>query len=379
MKRLVGLVVFSSVVCACSDGGNSVAGQGGAAQGGAAQGGAIQGGGGEGAGQGGVAPSWSQAPALPEPVANNAVAAVETASGCMVLSAFGVDASAAQPGIHRRAWTWTDGDAAWTVQPDLPPTPGRIAASAVALRGKIYVIGGYSVAPNLSETSHADVSVFDPATSSWSAAAPLAEAIDDAVAVAWRDRYIVVVSGWADIQAPVDTVQIYDVESDSWAIGTPFPGTPVFGHAGALDGDTLVVIDGVEGSAFDLVNQSWRATLNPDDPLTIQWDDLGGHPAPARYRAAASNLGGELVFHGGAELPYNFDGLAYGSGAPAPPIATTLAYDPATGNFGPGVIGDKPAATMDHRGLVGCGTARFTVGGMVAGPEVTASLWRWGP
>ncbi len=342
------------------------------------------GGGDDGGGAGDGAPpvdgagasAWGAAPALPEPVTNNAVAALDDGDGCVLLSALGIDETLTAAGITARARTWRAGDGAWTELPDVPIDPPVIAASAVALRGHFYVLGGYSVAEGGDEASTTAVRVWQPGGDAWQEAAPLLTPIDDAVAVAWRDRWIVVVSGWSDT-APVADVQIYDADADAWVMATDFPGEPVFGHAGALAGDELVVVDGVGSGGiggFALVAQAWRGRLDPDDPATIAWSELPAHPGPARYRAAAGALDDVILVHGGTDDPYNYDGLTYDAGEPAPPIATTIAYDVAAGDWSADALPAKTPATMDHRALASCGGALYTAGGMVAGPAATATV-----
>ncbi len=319
-------------------------------------------------------PNWERLSELPQAVANNAVASIDGAGGCQLLSAMGIDGSRQAAGISAQAWLFTD---RWEALPDVPGLP-RLAASAVTVQGKVYVLGGYSVAESGAETSHTDVAIFDPETRTWSSGATLPTAIDDAIAVSWRDRWIVVVSGWSQT-TPVRAVQIFDVESGVWDVGTPFPGSPVFGHAGALVGDDLVLIDGVASgtTGFRIVSQTWRGRLDPSSPTTIEWTQLPDHPGPARYRAAAGRLDGLLMFHGGTSDPYNYDGLSYTTGTPSAPLADAIAFDPATTTWGP--LLDKPIATMDHRSLVGCGARVFTVGGMEAGPTVSGAVWSFGP
>ncbi len=316
-------------------------------------------------------PGWSATIALPEPTSNNAVAAIVGADGCTLVSATGIGASRAAAGIHTRAWLLAPDAAAWSPLPDAPGPP-RIAASAVALRGRVYVIGGYSVATNGSETTYDGVAVLEPATG-WTMAAPLPLAIDDAVAIAWRDRWIVVVSGWSHT-APTTAVQVYDADTNMWTMGTPFAGTPVFGHAGAVAGDELVVFDGVAArlGGFGIVKQAWRGVLDPERPGEIAWSALGEHPGPPRYRAAGGTIGGRVVIHGGTATPYNFDGLRYDTNAAAEPLGDSFALEPATGMFAEDVP-VKRTATMDHRALVTCGDLAFTIGGMASGPEVTAT------
>ncbi|HEX2570547.1 MAG TPA: hypothetical protein VH877_13410 [Polyangia bacterium] len=314
--------------------------------------------------------TWENRVALPEPLTNNAVAAVAGPAGCTLYSAFGLDATRQRPGIHGRAFAWREGQAAWQALPDAPGLP-RIATSGVALRGKFWVLGGYSIDVDDNETSHTELVVYDPASNAWSSVSPLPVAIDDAMAVAWRDRYIVVVSGWSNTR-PVPNVQIYDADSDTWSAGTDFPGTAVFGGAAGLDGDDLYVIDGVGLDTvqreFVIVNQTWRARLDPNNPTTIQWTSLGPHPGPARYRAAAGPAFGRVLFVGGTDNPYNYDGLSYDNNQPSAPLASLFGIDPRTGTFG--ALETRPQATMDHRALVGCGDAVYTVGGMTTGPNV---------
>lgn len=329
-----------------------------------------------GPGDGGGAAGWTAAPALPEPVANNALAALDDGDGCVLLSALGIDETRTVGGITARARTWRVGEDAWTALPDVPVASPLIAASAVAVDGAFYVLGGYSVSGGGAEASSSAVFVWRPGGDQWEETAPLPTPIDDAVAVAWRDRWIVVVSGWSDT-APVADVQIYDTGADEWIAATQFPGTPVFGHAGAIVGDDLVVVDGAgEGGAggFTLVSQVWGAALDADDPATIVWTELAAHPGPARYRAAAGELGGRLHVHGGTDDPYNFDGLSYDAGQPAPPLAGSISFDPASGAWSTTELPDKTPATMDHRALASCGGALYTAGGMIAGPAVTASV-----
>jgi hypothetical protein len=302
------------------------------------------------------------------------MAAVETEGGCMVFSMLGIDSSLATAGIHNRAFRWREGDSQWINLPEVPG-PGRLAANAVGLRGEPYLIGGYDVAAGGTETSHTSLQRFDLRTGRWESMAELPVPIDDAGVVVWRDRYIIVVSGWSNT-GNVDAVQIYDADSDSWSMGTPFPGTTVFGQAAAIVDDELILIDGVRSGpvGFQLVNQVWKGTLNADTPDVIAWTDLGEHPGPARYRAAAgTSLAGAVWFHGGTSEPYNFDGERYDNGQPATPLASTLLY--VDGQFAEGDVPDKPTATMDHRAMVPCGERLFTVGGLVAGPSATPEVW----
>ena len=317
---------------------------------------------------------WARGPDLPEPVSNNALASVETEGGCMIFSLLGIDSSRDSSGIHNRGFRLREGDDSWISLPVIPGPP-RLATNAVGLRGEPYVLGGYEVQGGGTEVSANTLQRFDLAFGRWVTMAPMPVPVDDVGAATWLDRYIVVVSGWSNT-GNVDAVQIYDVESDTWTQATAFPGTPVFGQSMAISGDELVLIDGVRSGAlgFTLVNQAWRGTLDPDQPGEIAWTDLGEHPGPARYRAGGvTTNGGAMWFHGGTSEPYNFDGLRYDNSQPATPLATTLSYQDEA--FSLIEVPEKPNATMDHRALVPCGERVLSVGGMTAGPDVTAEIW----
>jgi len=171
------------------------------------------------------------------------------------------------------------------------PGPGRLASTARAVDGRIYLFGGYTVAEDGSEVSEPRVDVYDPSADAWSPAAPMPVPVDDAVSGVWRDSLIVLVSGWSDGDNVPD-VQLYDPAADAWTAGTPIPGPPVFGHAGGVVGDDVVYVDGVrtteEGEPrFRMAPGSWRGRIDPDDPTSIAWERLPDHPGPPVYRAAA--------------------------------------------------------------------------------------------
>ncbi len=329
------------------------------------------------AGADGPRTTWKAAPALPMAISNNAVGTVSDGGTCTAFSVLGITGDFANTDITNAAFRWQTSETAWEAIADAPGPP-RIAANAVGVAGNLYVIGGYTVSAAGAEVSTDRVDMFNLATDGWEAKEAIPVPIDDTVAVAWQDRYIVVVSGWSNT-ANVDAVQIYDTQMDEWISGTAFPGTPAFGHAGGIVGDDIYIVDGAASTAgFPIVNQTWKGVLDPTNPTTITWTDLGAHVGPPRYRAAGGFYPERLIFiHGGTSTPYNFNGLRYDNGAPAEPLASTLIL----GNGGAGLeLGDpKPVPTMDHRSLGRCSDTIFSVGGMVAGPTATSDVSSYTP
>ena len=309
-------------------------------------------------------------PTLPMPVANNAVAALETSAGWSVFSFLGIDSTKLWSGVTTASFRWDVRSPAWqAIEP--PPGPGRLAATAQAFGGRIYLFGGYTVAEDGAEQSVPQVDVLDPETGRWTRAAPMPVPVDDAVSGVWRDSLIYLVSGWHDSDN-VAAVQVYDPARDVWAQATPIPGPPVFGHAGGITGDAIIYSDGarvqVEPRTFVLETSSWLGRIDPIEPTRIAWEHLPDHPGPGLYRAAATGVGDRVVFVGGTNNPYNYSGIGY-DGRPAEPWAEAFAFDLATESW---VALDAPdTPTMDHRGVLIVDGRAFLVGGMTAGQRVT--------
>jgi hypothetical protein len=322
-------------------------------------------------------PLWVSGPALPAPVSNNAVVSVPTADGISVFSFLGMDSTKVWSGVTAAAYRWDVGSGdGWRELPPVPG-PGRLAATAQALAGKVYVLGGYTVAEDGTERSVPTVDVFDPETESWSRGADIPVPTDDAVSGVWRDSLIALVSGWHD-GGNVADVQWYDPVQDRWSAASPIEGTPVFGHTGAVAGDRIIYVDGaqvVEGAPrFVLDTASWRGLVGRADPGHIEWSRVVQHPGPPLYRAAGAAVGDVALFLGGSDNPYNFNGIGY-DGVPSEPRHQVLALWP-TGEWKS--LESPPVSTMDHRQLGVGGGRVFLVGGMVAGQRVSADVWHAG-
>lgn len=317
------------------------------------------------------------APVLPVPVTNHAVAAGIVGGRWQLFAMLGVDSTKAWSGITRRAWVLAEGDTAWRALPPVPGARGRLAATAQVVRGRVYLFGGYTVDSLGAERSVPEVDIWDPARAAWRAARPMPVPVDDAVSGVYRDSLIYLVSGWHDTDNVRD-VQVYDVVRDAWSVGTPVPGRGVFGHAGGMAGERIVFIDGAVRSATGprYVNepQAWMGTIDPDHPARISWEELPPHPAPVRYRAAAGTCGGFVIFAGGTDNPYNYNGIGY-DGVPSEPLASAVALDTRLRVWR--LLPPAPVPTMDHRGLLIRGDTGWIVGGMTTDRVVSRAVVRW--
>lgn len=309
-------------------------------------------------------------PPLPMPVSNNAVAAAETADGWALFSFLGIDDTRRREGITTAAFRWTLGGTGWRRIGSVPGEP-RLAATAETVGGLIYVFGGYTVAEDGTERSVPDVLVYHPDRDFWTRAASIPTPVDDAVSGVWRDSLVYLVSGWHDSDN-VSLVQVYDPAADRWQQATPIPGPPVFGHAGGISGDAIVYVDGTRVDdrprRFALETSSWLGHIDPAEPTRIAWRRLPDHPGPGLYRAAAVGTDRLVLFGGGTDNPYNYDGMGY-DGRPSEPLDGVFAWDVGTAMWRE--LAPLEVPTMDHRALVAAAGHVYAIGGMGPGRTVT--------
>jgi hypothetical protein len=325
---------------------------------------------------------WTTLASLPEPVSNNAVASIVRKDRTLIFSFMGIGETKTYDSITRKAMVFDSRRNAWLNLPAVPGTVGRIAASAAAVNGQIILLGGYSVDAQGKEVTVNNVDIYtpgkdDPSQGYWAKGLPIPIPLDDTVAVVYNDRYVILVSGWSQTDN-VSDVHVYDVLRDRWRHSTPIPGTPVFGHAGAISGKTIVYCGGAfKNSAWTQENgkprylvsdECWEGTITKEG-RRIAWARLAKeHPGKAQYRIGAGASGKRIVFTGGTDNPYNYNGIGY-NGIPSEPSPTSFAWNTASGTWEK--LPDNPAPTMDHRGMVPSKEGLVTIGGMESGQKVS--------
>ena len=90
--------------------------------------------------------------------------------------------------------------------------------------------------------------------------------------------------------------------------------------------------------------------------------------------AATGDAGNRVVFAGGSDNPYNFNGVGY-NGVPAEAESSVFSYNFETAGWE--THGTLPTATMDHRGLPYIGGWYFLVGGMQDKQTVVQDVYRF--
>ncbi len=324
---------------------------------------------------------WVEKATLPEAVSNNAVTAAIVSGKPFVYSFGGIDTSKIWSGIHLRSFRYDVEMDQWDTIPDLPDTKGKIAAGASSIGNRIYIVGGYYVASNGSETSSKDIHIFNPGSNQYEAdGARIPVHIDDHVQAVWRDSLLYVITGWHDSVPSIvvggenmNLVQIYNPSTDSWSMGTPVPNNTnykVFGGSGTIIGDTIIYVGGVKDSgSFDMVSVVRKGIIDPMQPENIAWT-ASWEPEARLYRSGASDYQGQPLWFGGADEGYNFDGIAYIGGQGVEPLNQVLRYDPVSGNFTKDSAVIRPV--MDLRGVGKISETEFVIaGGMEAGQQVS--------
>jgi N-acetylneuraminic acid mutarotase len=143
-----------------------------------------------------------------------------------------------------------------TWRTDLAPMPTARGSFAVVTGpdGKLYAMGGFNVDSLPSSNSLDTVEVYDPATDSWSTAAPMLTARRDLAAAVGPDGRIYALGGltWDGLAYHlVDTVEAYDPVTDSWTtIDSVHHLTPRWGLAAATDADGRIFALGGLGTGI---------------------------------------------------------------------------------------------------------------------------------
>jgi hypothetical protein len=145
----------------------------------------------------------------------------------------------------------------------LAPMPNpRNHMGGTSLNGKLYAIGGQHLGKQNS-TPQSEVDVYDPATNTWTQAAPMPRPIGHVTAnVFVRNGRIVVTSGRALKGVLLANVIEYDPATNTWSELPPLPEgrqSPVSG----LAGNQMVVTCGANGA---LQNQTWVTQTSQPPP-----------------------------------------------------------------------------------------------------------------
>jgi len=310
---------------------------------------------------------------MPEAFTENAVATLK--NGIEVYSMMGLGTKKTWDSVSNKLYVLRLSSGKWAEGREVPGVAGRLGSSAIGVRGRIAVFGGYVVDGQGNEFTVADVNSYNPEERRWYRAADIPVPVDRAVIGVTHDRYIYLVGGRSK-NGPVNNVQLYDAERNTWSQATPFPGAPVFGHAGGVADETIVYVDGARKNTTGPVasDECWMGKIDHKDPNKIEWTKLPAHPGPGRFGiiAGAGEHDHRILFSGGSTTPHNFKGVdEQGKSFEMSPV--TFAFE-LHGNRWETISEDTYDVRADSRGIAFTPIGPLIVGGTLKNTAISARV-----
>jgi N-acetylneuraminic acid mutarotase len=313
-------------------------------------------------------------PTMPAPVSGNAVASLK--GGLELYSLMGIGNKKTWDDITSRVYSFHLSGAKWMEVRPVPGVAGRLGASAIGVRGQIFVFGGFVVDGHGAEMTVPDVNSYVADEHRWYRAADLPVPVDSAVIGEDRDRYIYLVGGKSK-NGPVNNVQVYDAVKNTWSEATPLPGSPVFGLAGGVADEAIVYVDGAKkntgaGSPYVASDECWIGKIDKKDPNKIEWSKLPPHPGSARFGIVAGARNGKVLFSGGSPSVHNYKGLD-AEGKPVDISTVTFGFD-VRANKWETIDEETYDARTDSRGILSTPVGPVILGGIVSNQAPTARV-----
>ena len=259
--------------------------------------------------------------------------AVVAIDGKLYVHGFDQDAFGNQGSFAPRLSIYDPASNSWTI--GASPSHIRAFASAGAIDGKMFVVGGCIMSDcRIGVTSALEI--YDPATNTWSSGAPMPTArFGMAAGVIGGKLYVTAGTTACPPCSTTSAMEIYDPVTNAWTTGAAIPNTRELAASAVVNG-LLHVIGGYERGS---VNAAVGA-VHVYDPVANTWSTRASIPT-ARLGAAAGVLNGQIYVVGGST----------GSSD----LAVNESYDPASNTWTP-----QPSMTTARR---------YTAGGVV-GPTL---------
>jgi len=315
-------------------------------------------------------------PSMPAAVSGNAVASIS--DGLEIISLMGVGPRKTWDDITNQVYVMSLAHPKWRDGRTVPGVGGRLNAAAVGAKSLVILMGGFVVDNQGTELTLPDVNVYEPAPRRWSRGKDIPVAVDSAVAGVTHNRFVYLIGGRSP-NGPVNNVQVYDLEKDSWSQATPFPGTPVFGLSGGVTDEAIVIVDGAKagpagGPKYVASDECWLGKIEKKDPNKIEWSKLPPHPGTAHFAIAGggTNRQHRILFSGGTATPHDYKGVAY-DGKPTEGSAVSFDYDLHHHQWET-ISEDTYDPRADSRGIVFTPIGPLVLGGMVRNLAVTARV-----
>ncbi|MGB6151253.1 MAG: ThuA domain-containing protein [Pricia sp.] len=191
----------------------------------------------------------------------------------------------------------------------------KVEAQSVKVNDKLYVLAGFLSGLKITPATE----VYDPATNTWSTAAPMPTAVTHMGAVGVGDE-IWIVAGFAGNHPGVatDKVQIYNTVTDTWSAGPPLPN-PRGSGAAVYNNGKIHFFGGLLPDRSTDVGEHYILDVND---ITSGWRAAASMPNPRNHLSGAA-VNGKIYAIGGQ----------YGHDAGVQDQNFLDEYDPATDSW----------------------------------------------
>lgn len=215
-----------------------------------------------------------------------------------------------QENIHPFGFRYSPRYNKWTTI--APMQRERCRFSLNVLSGRLYAIGGSSELEEFVDgcTDQEEISAcecYDPASDSWSSISPLPEGRSQHASVTWcnnaNEKYIFI-SGGLERDLTSDAVRRYDPATDTWDVRAPMLSSRA-DHVMISLGHRIYVCGGWFEDA-DIGSRVLVDTIDAYDLTTDSWEVITRVPTP-RYHAGIVEVDGKIYFIGGFHSDAMFD------------------------------------------------------------------------
>ena len=204
----------------------------------------------------------------------------------------------------------------WDIGKEMPTNRTEITAEVI--NDKIYVIGG---ADYRADGAVDTVEIYDPNTDTWTSGTPLPYTLDHAPSVTY-DGKIYVIGGFQENKITTNKVLIYDPVTDQWNEGTPLP-EPRAAHVAEVVNGTIYAISGLD---FDHNPVTTNFAYNIENDTWVEKSPMPDKNGP-KHHAASAVVDGKI---------YVLGGRLFGNGVPneindaLTNLDDNMQYDPTT-------------------------------------------------
>lgn len=178
-----------------------------------------------------------------------------------------------------------------TFSPAAPMLLGRdLHTTTLLTNGTVLVTGGFS-AQGASTGTVNDCEIYYPNTNTWVETTPLNQARDNFTATVMPDGNVVVVGGYQN-GSYLNSVEVYYSTSATWSYLAPIPEARALHTAALLSNGKLLVAGGVNGTG--VLSTAWIY-----DPIANSWSAAAGMPYKVHSAGSALLSNGDVLITGG--------------------------------------------------------------------------------